>query len=166
MPWLSMAMQTATDSFDKRQKKGYLFTVGDEPIHGVEGSGQGRPFGVTKQQAKDFLGLDIERDLTADECLALAQSRWHVFHIVVGQRGGSYGYGIERSWGKLMPDSLIHLEDIDALPETIVSVIEVNEGKDAKSVAASWSGSTAVAVASALQSLAARDNAGQEVVRL
>jgi hypothetical protein len=42
LPWLSMAMQTATDSFDKRQKKGYLFTVGDEPIHGVEGSEAGK----------------------------------------------------------------------------------------------------------------------------
>jgi hypothetical protein len=65
-----------------------------------------------------------------------------------------------------MPDNLITLTDIEALPETIVSVIEVNEGKDAKSVADSWSGGTAVVVANALQSLAARDNAGQEVVRL
>lgn len=165
LAWLFAAMQTATDSFDKRKKKGYLFTVGDEPVHGVEGSNQGQRYGVTKEQADRFLGLKIERDLTADECLALAQARWNVFHIVVGN-GSSYGYGIEKTFGKLMPDNMLKLSDIELLPETVVSVIEFNEGKDAQTVAASWSGSTSIVVANALKSLAARDAAGDEVVRL
>lgn len=174
LPWVFAGMQTATDCYDKRKKKGYLFTVGDEPIHGVEGvggedyhkGGQGQKWGVTKEQAERILGVNLERDLTADECLAMAETRWHVFHIIVGQRNGDYGEGIERTWGKLMPNNLVRLDDISALPETVVSIIEVNEGKDAKKVAASWSGSTAVAVANALQSLAARDAGGVEVVRL
>lgn len=173
LPWVFAGMQTATDSYDKRKKKGYLFTVGDEPIHGVEGvggepyakGGMGQKWGVTKEQAERLLGVNLERDLTADECLALAQTRWHVFHIIVGH-DTHHGEGIERTWGKLMPNNIVRLDDISALPETVVSIIEVNEGKDAKAVAASWSGSTAVAVANALQSLAARDAGGVEVVRL
>ncbi len=166
LAWLSMAMQTATDSFDKRKKKGYLFTVGDEPVHGVPGA-SGRDYGVTKDQAKRFLGLDIEADLTAEQCLQLAQRRWNCFHVVIESNTG-YRSGIEETFGAIMPDNLIFLEasNVDLLPEVIVSAIEVNEGRNAQQVAASWSGNTSVVVAKAMRALAERDAAGQEVVRL
>jgi hypothetical protein len=166
LAWLFAAMQTATDSFDKRGKKGYLFTVGDEPVHGVPGS-TGEKAGVTVSQAKQFLGLDIERDLSAEECLQMALRRWNCYHIVI-ESASHYLAGIHSSFGKIMPDRLIFLEgqNIEMLPEIIVSTIQVNEGKDKASVAASWSGNTSVVVAKAMQALATRDAAGQEVVRL
>jgi hypothetical protein len=168
LAWLFAGMQTATDAYDKRGKKGYIFTVGDEPVHGVEGASQGLRWGVTKEQAKRILGLDIERDLTADECLAMAKRRFNVFHIVVNSMAG-YRDGVERTFGVLMPDNLIWLEDIKALSETIVSVIEVNEGRDKQSVAASWSGDTSIVIAKALNAMVpatASDDDGQAVVRL
>lgn len=167
LPWLSMAMQTATDSFDKRGKKGYLFTVGDEGIHGVEGA-RGHEFGVTKEQAERVLGLTIERDLTAAEILALVEQRWNVYHVVIetGRRAD-----IESSWVKLMPDRLLYLEanNIELLPELIVSTIEFNEGKDKAAVAASWSGATSVVVSNAMRDLATRsapNAAAGEVIAL
>ena len=169
LAWLFAALQTATDSFDKRGKKGYLFTVGDEPVHGVEGSGRGQAYGVTKDQAARFLGLKIERDLTADECLAMARRKYNVMHIVISNAGarGYHHDPIKATFGKIMPDDLYWLEAVDALPELIVSLIEVAEGRDKAAVAASWSGSTSVAVANALNSAVARVDGGtQEVVRL
>ena len=169
LAWLSMAMQTATDSYDKRKKKGYIFTVGDEPLHGVEESGRGQKYGVTKEQAKRILGLEIERDLTANECLAMAQRKWNVFHIAI-QRGGYTHYrdGINATFGKIMPNNLLWLEELDALTETIVSVIEVNEGRDKAKVAASWGGDKSLVVASALSTLvtAGSTPTDQGVVRL
>jgi len=168
LPWLFASMQTATDSFDKRGKKGYLFTVGDEPVHGVEGATQGQQWGVTKEQAKRILGLSIERDLTADECLAMARRKFNVFHIVVNP-SSSYRTGVQNTFGVLMPDNLIWLEDVSILSETIVSVIEVNEGKDKGAVAASWSGDKSIVIANALKSMVATGgdaDTGQEVVRL
>lgn len=166
LAWLFAAMQTSTDCFDKRGKKGYLFTAGDEPVHGVPGS-TGCSFGVTREQAKRYLDLDIERDLTAEECLQMAQRRWHVFHIVI-ESSKHHLAGIESSFGKIMPDNLIYLEgsNIDNLPEVIVSTIQVNEGQTKEEVAASWSGDTAIVVAKAMRNLASKDASGQEVVRL
>lgn len=166
--WLLAAMQTATDSYDKRGKKGYLITAGDEPVHGVEGSSQGQHAGVTKDQAKKFLGLDIERDLSADECLAMAQRKWNVFHISL-IRNGYTGFrpGVIDTFGKIMPDNLLWLEDLDALPELIVSIIEVNEGRDKAKVAASWGGDKSLVVANALNSVAVSGGSdNQGVVRL
>jgi hypothetical protein len=168
LAWLFAAMQTATDSYDKRKKKGYLFTAGDEPVHGVEESGRGEKYGVTKEQAKRILGLDIERDLTANECLAMAQRKWNVFHIALTQNGYSgYRSGIEATFGKIMPNQLLWLEDLDALSETIVSVIEVNEGRDKGKVAQSWGGDKSLVVANALRDMVVAGAAGdQGVVRL
>jgi hypothetical protein len=168
LAWLFAAMQTATDSYDKRKKKGYLFTAGDEPVHGVEESGRGEKYGVTKEQAKRVLGLDIERDLTANECLAMAQRKWNVFHIALTQSGYSgYRSGIEATFGKIMPKQLLWLEDLDALSETIVSVIEVNEGRDKGKVSQSWGGAKSLVVANALRDMVVAGAAGdQGVVRL
>jgi hypothetical protein len=165
LAWLFAAMQTKTDSFDKRGKKGYLFTVGDEGVHGVEGTNHSREWGVTKDQAKRWLGLDIERDLSADECLAMARRKWNVFHIVINP---DYGYSkadVANSFGKIMPDNLLYLEDVAALTQTIVSTIEVNEGRDAAKVAASWGGDTSLVVANAMKALAVAGDT-QGVVRL
>lgn len=167
LAWLFAAMMTATDSYDKRNKKGYLFTVGDEPVHGVEGSGQGREWGVTREQAKSFLGLEIERDLTADECLAMARKKFNVFHIVISTHS-MYRDGVLATFGRIMPDNLLWLEDVNALSETIVSAIEVNEGRDKQSVADSWGDGKSVVVANALRDLATSDagSGDQEVVAL
>ncbi|MEP3670361.1 MAG: hypothetical protein ABJN42_26935, partial [Roseibium sp.] len=50
----------------------------------------------------------------------------------------------------------IPLEDINALAETVTSIIQVNEGARAADVAGSWSGSTAVAVANAIGGMPAK----------
>lgn len=166
LAWLFAAQMTATDAYDKRGKKGYIFTVGDEPVHGVEESGQGSSYGVTREQAKRVLGLDIERDLTANECLAMARKKYNVYHIVVNPTG-YHREGVEKTFGRLMPENLLWLEDVTALSETIVSVIEVNEGRDKDEVAKSWDGSKSIVIANAMRDLATTSNSGdQEVVSL
>ncbi|HUH85811.1 MAG TPA: hypothetical protein VLX85_14465, partial [Stellaceae bacterium] len=47
----------------------------------------------------------------------------------------------------------IPLADHTMLAEVIVSVIQANEGVDAKTVAGTWSGDTALVVAKAVRSL-------------
>jgi hypothetical protein len=155
LAWLFAALQTRTDSWDKRNKKGYIFTIGDEPIHMA---------GVTKSQAKRFLALDIERDYTAQECLEMAQRKWNVFHVVI-ETHTHYRAGIEKSFGSIMPDNLLWLEDVKILPELIVSTIQVTEGADKATVSASWSGDTSLVVANALKGITTQ-NGNQAIVRL
>lgn len=167
LPWLMMAQQTVTDSFNKRKKKGYIFTVGDEGIHGVEG-GNGQKYGVTKEQAERILGLKIERDYTAEEIYAMVSAKFHVYHIVIGQ---GHKDDIDSSFGRLMPDRLLFIEgdNADLLPELIVSTIEVNEGRNKQDVAKSWGGDTSIVIADAMRSLVTSDGgdaADAAVVRL
>lgn len=129
-PWYFAASHTAHDSLIKRGKRGYLFTIGDEST----------PSPLTKDQIKRFIGDDVERDLTSEELLGDARRSYDVFHIVIEE--GDYARGhlkqVMDKWTKLIGQRVIRLADYKKLAETIVSAIEVAEGRDAAEVTKKW----------------------------
>jgi hypothetical protein len=157
LPHLFAAFKTETDSMAKRGKKGYLFTVGDEPILPA----------VTKDQAKRFLGIDFESDISAADCIALASRSFEIFHVVIreGYAKGSNLDHVLRTWQPLLPERVMVLEDHTKIAETIVSAIQVHEGIDKSAVAGSWSGKTSIVVADAIRGLSKRGGQGSGVVR-
>lgn len=141
---LFAAMKTSTDAAEKEGRKGFLFTIGDEPVHD----------GMTRQEIETVLGIKAERDLTGKECVALAQRNWEVFHIVLANEGFCQSSPdlVLKSWRNLLPERTIELADVNNLAETIISLIQVNQGANPQEVVDSWSGSTAVVVSKALES--------------
>lgn len=153
------ALKTSHDAAAKRGRKGYLFTIGDEP----------NLDGMTRDQIKKVLGVDAQADLSAKDCLAMAERNYEVFHVVLTNEGACL-YARDRvlsNWRKFMRrDRIIELQDVSMLAEVIVSTIQVNEGALADDVAKSWDGSTAVVVANALKAMPARAGATGGVRRL
>lgn len=145
LPWYFAAKKTKCDSILKRNKKGYLFTVGDEPP----------PPKLLKEHIKKIFGDSAERDLSSRELLTLVSQSFHVFHIIVLE--GDYCRGdatqVKKEWNALMGQRAIPLTRHNDLSELIVSTIQVNEGADLKTVAASWEGSTGLVVRDALKAL-------------
>ena len=142
---LFAAEKTVSDAWEKRGKKGYLFTVGDEPV--LEE--------VTSNAASRFLGLQLPT-LSTEECIRMASARYEVFHVVINERRRSYGTNPILQWQSLLPQRVIVLDDHTKLAETIVSAIQVTEGAKKADVAGSWSGGTSMVVASAIQHLVER----------
>lgn len=142
---LFAAEKTVTDSWEKRRKKGYLFTVGDEPV--LEE--------VTSAQASKFLGLQTP-NLSTEECIRMASAKYEVFHVVINERRRSYGTDPITQWQSLLPQRVIILDDHTKLAETIVSAIQVTEGAKKADVAGSWKDGTSLVVASAIQNLVER----------
>jgi len=140
---LFAAEKTIFDAWEKRRKKGYLFTVGDEPVLAD----------VTSDQASRFLGLQTPT-LSTEECIRRASERYEVFHVVIVERQRFYGTDPVAQWQTLLPQRVIILSDHTKLAEAIVSAIQVAEGAGKAAVASSWSGSTSLVVANAIQSLA------------
>lgn len=141
--WYFAAFHTEHDSLIKRGKRGYLFTVGDEPI-----GTQARKEGLIRT-----FDDGVERSFTSEELLEAAQRKYNCFHIII--RGGFAGMNMDavlKTWKPLMGQNLIILDDVNALAETIVSTIEVCEGVDHATSAAHW-GTTGHAVLSAIKSL-------------
>jgi hypothetical protein len=148
LPWYFAARKTSIDCFEKRNKKGYLFTVGDEEI----------PEPLTRDQVMKVMNLDLGMDRIANEdLLTLVGRKYEVFHIIVeeGSHARSRGDEVRRRWAELLGQRAIPLADHRKLSEVIVSTIEVVEGRDKAAVAASWGGDTSMVVARAVSGLGA-----------
>lgn len=108
-------LKTVTDAQDKRGKRGFLFTVGDEPcLDGVE-----------RDQLQSVLGVEARRGINGREAVRLASAGYEVFHIIVD---GSYARRnmreVRESWERILPERVIYLRDPSKLAQTIVGTIE------------------------------------------
>jgi hypothetical protein len=145
LPWYFAALHTSIDCFEKRGKKGYLFTVGDEEA----------PPRLRASDIARVLGDKPQSDLSSQDLLATVSRTYEVFHVVVEE--GSYfrqrPARVLASWGALLGQRVLRLADHTKLAEVIVSAIQITEGADAGRIAASWDGSTGVVVAEAVKGL-------------
>jgi len=145
LPWYFAAYHTGIDCFDKRKKKGYIFTVGDEePTPGI------KPALINK-----FLGETVKGDLTGSDLLSLVSKEYNVYHLMVEE--GDYfrraGDSVVKKWTALLGQRALRLKDYRQLSEVIISAIQLNEGMDKDAIIGSWKGDTAKAVKEAIKNL-------------
>lgn len=146
------AYKTSCDAMIKRGRKGYIFTIGDEPPL----------MSLSKTAIKRFFGHDVEADMSTEQLLNTASQNWEVFHLLVG----NYAHRTSlRDWRDLLGERAIEVSDHKSLAEVVVSTIQVIEGADADAVAKSWSGDTSVVVRKAVSGLTA-NRSGSGVVAL
>lgn len=146
LPWYFAAQKTSIDCLEKRGKKGYLFTVGDEEV----------PEDLTREDVKRAMDMDLQMERLANRDLLTMVGRYYeVFHLMVeeGSHYKSQGDRVRRGWTELLGQRAIPLADHTKLSEVIVSTIEVCEGRDKAAVAASWGGDTSMVVARAVGNL-------------
>lgn len=145
LPWFFAANHTVHDRFEKRGKRGFLFTVGDECA----------PADLQEDQIEEIMGYRPEQVLTTSEILEQAQRFYDVYHIIIEQ--GDYARHnldkVRTSWRRLLGERAISLSDYEKLAETIVSLIEVAQGVDAVESAARWGGDKAGAVLRAVRNV-------------
>jgi len=119
-PWYFAAFHTSIDCFEKRGKKGYLFTVGDEEAPPI----------LTKEQIAKVIGITPQQDYTAEALYNLVSRIYNTYHIIIEE--GNYARGdlpaVQNSWNKLIGQNCFSLKDHNKLADGIISIIQRNEG--------------------------------------
>ena len=151
LAWYFAARHTKIDSFEKHGRKGFLFTIGDEPNHPR----------LTVRQVKEIFGDDIEADLTAEELLTEVSRQYEVFHLIV--KDGQRRYRSVDKWQKLLNERAMEVTDYTKIPEIIESTLEILNGADAATVASQWSGDTSIVVQNAVKGLSVVDSSKELV---
>ncbi len=150
LPWYFAATYTSIDCFEKRGKKGYLFTVGDEfpPSRDLAPEHFARVFGK---------GNAPQNALSLEDMLTMASRTYEVYHVIVeeGNCARCYGDKVMQAWQDVLGQRVIPLSDHTKLSEVIVSAIQLNEGDKAKDIVSSWDGTTSIVVDRALATLSA-----------
>lgn len=129
LAWYFAAHKTAIDCFAKRNKKGYLFTFGDEEA----------PYEtLSERELRSVFGEGQFVSTTPAEALARAKERYQVFHVVIEQGSyfGSRPKRVTDSWTEMLGNNVIFLKDAKDLSEVVLATLRVAEGEDLDTVIA------------------------------
>lgn len=131
LAWSFAASKTKIDCFDKRGKKGYVFTIGDELP----------PIIASNKLLTESVNINLQSDMTCEQVLSEAQKMYNVFHIIVEE--GNYARrhgarGVHNSWEDLLGKKAICLDNYNNISQVILSVIMVNEGADPEDAINQW----------------------------
>ncbi|HCC05434.1 TPA: hypothetical protein DEP58_03985 [Patescibacteria group bacterium] len=111
------AYHTATDAYEKRGKKGYFFTMGDEAPWPT----------VTVEEMSAVFGISTGENETVESLLARAQEKWDMFHLFAVDGGYPHTKKIHDRWRALFGERFIMVEDSRLVCEVIAGIIHMME---------------------------------------
>lgn len=154
LAWYFAALHTKIDCFEKRNKKGFLFTIGDEEV---------TPY-LRAQDVERVLGERPQKDFTALELLEMVSKQYEVFHLMIeqGQHFRGDPDGVTNAWTKILGQRAMPVSDCSKIAEIIVSTLQVVSGEDKDKVVGSWDGSTSLVVSKAINGLVKSDSSPSE----
>lgn len=118
LAWMFAGMYTAHDHKEKRGRKGYLFTIGDEPCLG----------GITDDHLKTIMGGgQFNVTYLANELLEMAQEDYHVYHIHVRETGAGGRYANLAQWQELLGDHYLQVATHQEIPGLISEIVGKGE---------------------------------------
>lgn len=110
LAWYFAAFHTRTDAFEKRQQKGLLFTVGDEPCLKT----------LPASAIREIMGKG-QQTYTHKELLEEAKKKYEVFHICVLH--SDQALRADQGWKDLLGQNCISIEDHREIPNVIKNII-------------------------------------------
>lgn len=127
LAWYFAAFHTAIDCFEKRKKKGFLFTIGDEPTLPD----------IPVKDLKAIMGNGQYEPSYATTLLDKARQSYHVYHLHIKQTYAGSMQETMDGWKQLLGDHLIILEDhkevSTVLPQIIADVVHEDSTRNTSS---------------------------------
>ena len=123
--WYFAAKHTHIDSFEKHGKKGFLFTIGDADVHEMlKGADVAEIF---KDDSKNY---------SSKELLKMASEKYEVFHIHLNNAGLIPQVFTDILGGRV---AVIPKTSVSVIPELIITIMQLSNGEDKKTVLSQWS---------------------------
>lgn len=150
------ARHTSCDCWEKRQRKGYLFLIGDEMNYPQ----------ITKEEAERLLGDPLEAAISTEDIYREVKERFHVFFIIPKGAYHSNDPSLFNHWAALLGEQhIIQLDNVEAISEVIATTIGLTEqavdlGQARTNILEAGSAVNADAVATALSTYASSVGAG------
>lgn len=122
LAWFFAGRYTSTDHFEKRGKKGILFTIGDEPVlkH------------LPARDQKAIMGDGQYSDMTSAALLEKVKEKYEVFHLHMLQGCNGNDQRVKDGWKQLLGDNCIFVqrkEDVEQIIADKVSEVVSQQGQ-------------------------------------
>lgn len=120
LAWYFAAFYTSIDCLEKRKKKGFLFTIGDEPTLPD----------IAANDLRQIMGEGQYESFHATTLLDKAREHYHVYHLHIKQTYAGSMQETMDGWKQLLGDHLIILEHHEEVSTVIPEIIaDVTHGK-------------------------------------
>jgi hypothetical protein len=120
LAWYFAGYHTEIDCFEKRGEKGFLFTIGDEPVLPS----------VPKRVLEKLMGEGQYSDFSATDLLVKASEKYNVYHIHIKETASGSRQRVIDGWKQLLHDNLIVAErktDVSKIISDIVCKNTINK---------------------------------------
>jgi hypothetical protein len=116
LAWYFAGFHTALDSVEKRQQKGFLFTVGDEPTLKS----------IPAKTLKNIMGDGQYQNYSALELLDKARQFYHVYHLHIKETGAGSSQTTINGWKQIMGEHLIVVDRHEQISTIIPEIVAKN----------------------------------------
>lgn len=117
LAWFFAGRYTTTDHYEKRQKKGILITIGDEPtLNELPANAQ-----------NEIMGPGQYTTMTAAELLSKAREKYEVFHLHMLEGVNGNRKSVQDGWKQLMGDHVIYVDNKEKVPQVIADIVLKNQ---------------------------------------
>lgn len=116
LAWYFAGYHTSIDCMEKRGRKGYLFTIGDEPTlkH------------LPKNTLKEIMGDGQYQDFSAADLLKKASENYNVYHLHISETGAGSRMSTVDGWKQLLQDNCIVIDRHENVSKVISEIITKN----------------------------------------
>ena len=122
LAWYLAGKHTSIDCFEKRNEKGFLFTIGDEPCLR----------NLSKDRIEQIMGPGQYGDFTATELLEKAKKMYNVFHVHINETLTGARKETVAGWKQIMGESLIIAENHEDVAGLIAKTINGSSASKSK----------------------------------
>ncbi|WP_159023672.1 hypothetical protein [Formosa sp. L2A11] len=113
---LFAARHTTIDCWEKRKQKGFLFTIGDEPVFPT----------IPAEIIKRYTCTDEAETITTEAIIAEAQEKYNVFHMHLEHNEWAKQDRRKGNWKALLGDNYIEIPDFKTVAKRIADVVIQN----------------------------------------
>ncbi|MGN0352681.1 MAG: hypothetical protein ACI4ES_13605 [Roseburia sp.] len=128
LAWYFADRHTKIDSFEKRNKKGFLFTIGDEPCHG-------------DLSHNEILRVfdDQNESVSSKELFEKASEKYEIFHIILKNSYNSVEQ-MKKSWEDIIGKryAVVNAANVNCISQIITSIMQIVNGVDKNEVMNQW----------------------------
>ena len=138
--WYFADKHTKTDCFEKRRKKGFLFTIGDAPTH----------YSLYSEDIHTIFN-DTSMTYTNLQLIKSVSEKYEVFHIITKARDEH----VFNQWSKILPGRVAKLDEngIQFLSELIISIMQITNGADKEVVINQWDDTCRLIISKAVEEI-------------
>lgn len=113
-----LARCVKADHFEKRNKKGYAFIIGDESLTKT----------ISAERVNKVFGTSINQDIDTKDIVEEIQKNWNLFLIVPNMTNHFSSASMKEFWKECLGQNVLLLDQPDGIAEFIASTIGMVEG--------------------------------------